>query len=376
MRKAAGKSIAIVYRTMSGLSGTPNTIMDHARYLSERGYHVLLIAEKVDRQRAAHAGAELAVLRRWPLPQRVRIRHFAWRADRLAARCDFVAGHGHNLQQNVLSLHNCIHLAYEKTHGHSMRSPDAHAVLQDRLLRGRAFGFCIANSELMKRDLVDRYAIPEEKIAVIYPGYHTSRFNSDDRARSRGEIRKEWGMEESRILIGIVTSGDFLKRGVDIGIDAFAALPPAMRERAMLMIVGKDSRADHFRRQIDASDLANQVRFLPPTRQIERYYHGLDVYLHPARFEEFGQSVQEAMACGLPVISCRQVGATELLPETARAALPEVMDTSSLLERLQAFIADAELRRRWAEYSLEAAAKNSDAINFEKTFALYRKAGL
>ena len=113
----SAKRIAIIYRTMAGLSGTPNTIMDHARYLGAEGFQVSLVGEKMDRRRILEVGAQAVRLRRWPLPRSLRLRHFSWRAERQARACDFVAGHGHNLHQDVLSLHNCLHLAHERTYG-------------------------------------------------------------------------------------------------------------------------------------------------------------------------------------------------------------------------------------------------------------------
>lgn len=374
--KSPAKSIAIIYRTMSGFSGTPNTIMDHARYLSELGYAVSLIGEKIDKDRVAHTGARSIRLHRWPLPKPYRLRMFSRRADRLARKYDFVAGHGHNFFQHVLSLHNCLHLAHELTFGEPIREADALADFQKEMLLQQDFRFCIANSELMRRDVISRYGVAGEKVVVIYPGYNPLRFNARDRDMHRSSVRAELGVGEDTILAGLITSGNFQKRGLDIAIDAFAALPTGVRRKARLIVIGKDSRVDNFRRQSEGHGLSDHVRFLPPTRRIERFYHALDLYLHPARFEEFGQSVQEAMACGLPVIAGRQVGAMELLPAAAQQTLPDVMDVPALLGKLQEFIGSAELRRQWSEYSIQAAAQNSDAINFEKTLALYRRAGL
>jgi UDP-glucose:(heptosyl)LPS alpha-1,3-glucosyltransferase len=339
------------------------------------GYSVVLIGERIDRDRVGPTGARGIPLRRWPLPKRYRLKMFSRRADRLARGCDFVAGHGHNLLQHVLSLHNCLHLAHELTFGKPLHG-DPPAEFQQAMMRRQDFRFCIANSELMRDDIIRRYGVPAGKIEVIYPGYNPLRFNTADRDAHRRAVRAELGVDDDAVLAGLITSGNFRKRGLDLAIDAFASLPAETRRRARLLVIGKDARTDEFRRQAGDRGLSEQVRFLSPTPQVERFYHGLDIYLHPARFAEFGQSVQEAMACGLPVIAGARVGATELLPPQARAELPAIMDLPTLLERLRVFINDAELRHRWSGYGLEAAAKNSDAINFEKTHALYRRAGL
>jgi len=82
------------------------------------------------------------------------------------------------------------------------------------------------------------------------------------------------------------------------------------------------------------------------------------------------------MACGLPVIASRQVGAMELLPQAARDALPDRLDIATLAARMRQFIEDEKLREQWRTYGLQAVANNSDVASFERVLAVYREAGL
>src|SRR5690606_10719268 len=54
--------------------------------------------------------------------------------------------------------------------------------------------------------------------------------------------------------------------------------------------------------------------YRPKTRDPERWFAALDLFLYPARFEEYGLVVAEALACGLPVLTSRRVGAAECFP--------------------------------------------------------------
>ncbi|HEX5055851.1 MAG TPA: glycosyltransferase family 4 protein [Gammaproteobacteria bacterium] len=372
----SGKRIAIVYRTVSGLSGVPGVVLDHARRLSELGHRVSLIGETFDRERVARTGADSIRVRKLPLPKLWRLRWFMDRAGRLSRNFDFVVGHGHGMRQHVFHLHNCIRLAYEKMHGQEPPPGDPVLLLQERMLRQAEFTLCIANSRLMQRELTARYGIPENRIRVVYPGSDLTRFNTGDGFRHREAVRRELGVGASTLVAGLITSGDFRKRGVDIAIDGFAELPAALRRQTLLLIAGRESRLEEYRRLAAARGLDGQIRFLPPTPQVERYYHALDLYIHPARFEEFGLSVQEAMACGLPVIASRQVGATELLPPAARDSLPVQLDAPELAARLRHMIEDEKLRQQWRDFGLQAVANNSDAASFERVLAVYREAGL
>jgi UDP-glucose:(heptosyl)LPS alpha-1,3-glucosyltransferase len=373
---SANKSIALVYRYVAGLSGVPGIMLDHARYLSALGYEVGLIGEKLDRARIAQTGAAAIRVGRWPLPKLKSLKRFAHRADYLAKKYQFVAGHGHNFNQNVLHLHNCLRLAYEKSHGHEMQVADAPTLLQESMLQQGGFEFCVANSRLMQQELIRRYRIAADKIVIIYPGYDIAKFNLAGRYIYRNATRAQLGIDDATIVVGLITSGDFRKRGVDIAIQAFAQLPENVRKLTKLLVVGKQADLKTYRQLVDTHNLSGMVHFLPPIPDVERYYHALDLCIHPARFEEFGMSVQEAMACGLPVIASTQVGAMELLPADAYASLPSVMDVAQLSERLEALIRDQRLRQQWSEYSSHAAKQNSTEKNFSRTLALYRQAGL
>ena len=56
------------------------------------------------------------------------------------------------------------------------------------------------------------------------------------------------------------------------------------------------------------------VRYRPKSRHPEPWFAALDLFLYPARFEEFGMVLAEAQAMGVPVLTSRRVGASECLP--------------------------------------------------------------
>ncbi len=48
------------------------------------------------------------------------------------------------------------------------------------------------------------------------------------------------------------------------------------------------------------------MTFRAPIPDVEVLYHALDVYVHAAKWEEFGMTVLEALACGVPTITGEQ----------------------------------------------------------------------
>jgi len=103
------------------------------------------------------------------------------------------------------------------------------------------------------------------------------------------------------------------------------------------------------------------------------FYHALDAYVHPARYEEFGQSVQEALACGVPVVAGGLVGAAELLGGEAREFLLEKGGAEELAGKLLDLARDRGLRGRLGASGPPAVAANTWDRNFSATLACYER---
>lgn len=370
----AERRAALVSRYVEGLSGTVTTVLEHAQRLSARGWAVDVYAQYMDAEAVRAAGAVPRKIAGWPWGSWLKRRWFAARADRATARgYDLVHGHGDNFAQDVLSLHNCVHAAHEAVHGRPLPEESAMARVHGLQLRERRFKRLIANSRLMKDDVVRRFAVPDDLVDVVYPGHDPKRFSRAERAGPRAETRRALGLSDSDVVFGLITSGDFVKRGVEVFLLALGRAARSFGKGFKALVVGKEARLGPYLRRAGAEGLDGVVRFLPPSPQVENFYHALDVYVHPAHFEEFGQSVQEALACGLPVLTSKRVGASELMIGEAREYLLERPQPQPLAEQMAALAQDAALRRRLAELGPQAAAANTWDRNFEATLAVYEK---
>jgi glycosyltransferase involved in cell wall biosynthesis len=95
------------------------------------------------------------------------------------------------------------------------------------------------------------------------------------------------------------------EKGVDLLLDAVAALPGAWR----LVLCGGGPEREHLERlarQLGVGDRVFFDRWIPST-QMPAYYDQLDALVLPSRTmsnwkEQFGRTLVEGMACGLPVV--------------------------------------------------------------------------
>jgi UDP-glucose:(heptosyl)LPS alpha-1,3-glucosyltransferase len=362
--------VAIACRRVVGVGGTTTTVLEHARRLSDLGVAVEVFGQELDRGRIRAAGARPRQLRSWPWGNQRQA--FARSFVRAAAgRFDLVHGHGDLYAQDILSLHNCLHATHEAVHGGPLAATSIRGRLHQEQLEGRRFRILIDISKLMRDDVAERFAVPLAQIRVIYPGYDAARFRAADRAQWREAERAALGVGTNQVLVGVITSGDFVKRGVRPFLVAVGSLSKSVRERLRIVIAGKEPRIGDYRALAEESGYGPQTRFMAPVLAVERLYHALDLYVHPAPFEEFGQSVQEALACGIPVLAGKQVGAAELMAAEAREWLLDGSHPEAMASRLERLVEDAPLRTRLGALGPEAVAGNTWEANFAATLACY-----
>src|SRR5699024_1899968 len=173
------KKVAIAFRGIGDIGGTNNTIADHARELAAQGFAIDLIGEKVHKGGVTADMGTPVRIRRLPVLPRYKWRWFAWQTQRrlAAGHYHFVAGHGHHYSQNVLSMHNCMHLTHEIIHDEKLDLVGSLAEIHDRIFARQTYDLCIANSKLTRDELIERYGVDADRLRVVYPGYRPQQFN-------------------------------------------------------------------------------------------------------------------------------------------------------------------------------------------------------
>ena len=84
-------------------------------------------------------------------------------------------------------------------------------------------------------------------------------------------------------------------------------------------------------------------------------YHLADVFVSPTYKEGFSNTILEAMASGLPVVSCRVVGVVDCLADGRDALLVEPEAPGQLADAVDRVLTDDALRQRLAATALEEA---------------------
>ncbi|MCB1282645.1 MAG: glycosyltransferase family 4 protein [Salinibacterium sp.] len=142
---------------------------------------------------------------------------------------------------------------------------------------------------------------PQERFHLLPPGVSRDRLRPQNALEIRAEVRAEAHLAPDDILLLLVGS-NFRKKGLDRALLGVASLPPEVRRRAQLFVLGKD-RPNRWIRRARRLGLERQVRFLYLRSDIPRMLLGADLLLHPAHRENTGTIILEGLVAGLPVLA-------------------------------------------------------------------------
>lgn len=128
--------------------------------------------------------------------------------------------------------------------------------------------------------------------------------------------------------------------------------------------------------KVKAAGLEDRILFSGevPVDQIAQWYQALDLFVAPQRWEGFGLTPLEAMACGTPVVATKVGAFPELIIENKTGHLIERDNLPQMIEATEKLINNDEQRAKFAIQSRAHMVENFDiSIEANKLIEIYRK---
>ena len=164
----------------------------------------------------------------------------------------------------------------------------------------------VANSEMIRKQIIDTYSINPAKIKVVYNGVESKELNYQC---SFDRLSKEFSIKENQSILLYVGSG-FKRKGVEEFLKIVSRLK---NSDIKAFIIGKEKNIEYYQQLAIALKIDNQVVFTGTREDVNDFYTISDIFLFPTRYEPFSNVVLEAMSFENAVFTTRQNGASEIL---------------------------------------------------------------
>lgn len=268
---------------------------------------------------------------------------------------------------HVVTAHVCNRARYRNDPPTSLSRrifPAIVVPLEAAFYRQRRLKHLIAISNAVRKDIVQAYGWNRES-TVIYHGTDTRTFRPVETPETKRARRLELDLAPEGTLWSFVG-------------EASKGLEPAIRQlpnfpSATLLAVTRSKR-DAFVALARQLGVADRLHFRGPLDDTCPAYQAADVLVYPSRYDTFGLVVSEAMACGLPVIVGRNIGAAEWIRPRQNGLLCDPDQAGSLEAEIRWLTEHPEEARRMGAEACHTVANFSWDRCADETERVYQKA--
>ncbi len=229
------------------------------------------------------------------------------------------------------------------------------------------FDKIIAVSENTKKDIVELFKVPENKIKVIYSGldgkYRTLLENDVELI----ETKNKYNLPDKFIFfLGTLEP----RKNVDGLIKAYNIFRDNNKDLdnyKLIIAGGRGWKYRHIFKELEKSVYKNDIDFIGYVDDSDKIalYNLADVFVFPTFYEGFGFPPLEAMACGTPTITSFSSSLPEVVGEAALMIDPH--NPGEIAEAIEHILVDDWLKRDLTSKGLARAKR----FNWETTAKKY-----
>jgi UDP-glucose:(heptosyl)LPS alpha-1,3-glucosyltransferase len=241
--------------------------------------------------------------------------------------------------------------------------------LERRQYLGGRRPLVVAISEMVRRHFRECYRLDGADLRLVRLATDPDRFSETDRPRRRLECRGAWGLAPGQV-VALFAGLNYRLKGLEPLLHAVRRLPPDLFR---LVVAGHPHTAE-FERLARRLGVADRVRFVGYIPDMRDCYFAADLFVHPTFYDPCSHVVLEAMTCGLPVITSRYNGASELLhPPREGFVIDDPHDHEALADCLRRLL-DPSRRSACGQAARRAAAKWSFEHHYRQMLAVFAEA--
>jgi UDP-glucose:(heptosyl)LPS alpha-1,3-glucosyltransferase len=227
--------------------------------------------------------------------------------------------------------------------------------LEEALLANRGADRVIVNSQMVKTEIVNLYGYPADKIDIVRNGIPIGQFCFDPKRRE--ESRDQLKLKPDEIALLFAGSG-WERKGLRFAIAAMALC----NNRKMRLLVAGRGNPRYYK--------SKHVRFLGEVPDPVSIYSAADIFILPTIYDPFSNACLEALACGLPVITTRSNGFSEIIEHGVHGSTVDFANNVAGLRDAIHFWSEAPRRVAVRSTNTQRAAQFDISVNVARTLEI------
>jgi UDP-glucose:(heptosyl)LPS alpha-1,3-glucosyltransferase len=202
----------------------------------------------------------------------------------------------------------------------------------------------IAASQMVKDEIVNLYRYSPGKIDIVRNGVPLEKFRFDPELREKS--REELNLKPDQTAL-LFTGSGWERKGLLFAIEAAALCG----DRKMRLLVAGRGNARLYKTKSLRFWREEPVHFLGEVADMLPVYAAADIFILPTIYDPFSNACLEALACGLPVITTRSNGFSEIIENGVHG---------SIVDHPGDLLALRDAIRLWSDPSRRAAARSTN----------------
>lgn len=335
--------VALLKSHLSGKGGLEKVTRGLAEAFSEAGAQVYVLTTGTPTE-TSHNYHVVTLGQRSKWSWRHLKRYDTWCQSWLKkSPCDIVFGLDRNSNQSHYRAGNGVHAAYLEKRRltdsapkyFSFRWNPQHRLilqLEKRCYENPYLQQLFTNSHMVRKEILQHYAIASSKIQVVHNGVEWSAWEPPfmQWIQQREQHINSHGLDPKSYQLLFVGNG-YQRKGLGLLLDALA--PLAYRD-FQLSVVGKDKQIKRFKDHAHHLGLAHRIHFFGPQNDLIPFYQAADALAIPSTYDPFANVTVEGLAMGLHVLSSRENGGHEVITEESGTIIEDLRSHHSLRKAL------------------------------------------
>ena len=243
--------------------------------------------------------------------------------------------------------------------------------MERALLRDPRGPTIVAISDYVVDQLKRHYAVPDDRIRMIYNGVDVDPATAKERNHDRRAIRREYDVAYRDCLV-LLIAHNFRLKGIQRWMEAQAALLKRGITDVRSIVLGKGD-SERWHRLAARLGIQDHLAFAGPSDRVPAFHHAADVLVHPTYYDPCSRVVIEAMVAGLPCVTTRWDGASEMIEDGRNGyTIDDPWNVAALVDRIDR-LRDAPHRQALGYAARAIAERVSMARHARDMLALYKK---